>query len=369
MKILHTEGSTGWGGQEMRILRESMGMRERGHEIVLAVNRGGILIEKARKEGFTVYELSFKKSAAAITIPKLFSLFKKHDSDIVITHSSLDAWIGGIAARIAGKKIIRTRHLSTAIRCGLNSFLLYKCLVDFVVTTSSCIIPLIAKASGLKKECLKCIPTGIDPSSLVIDPAQIAQFRHSLGLDALDVLVGTCCFVRSWKGIDTLLRAAQLLQHHKEIKWVVVGGGHVDDYRPKAKAMGLEKSVIFTGHLDKPYSAMGAMDIFVLLSTANEGISQASLQAAYLSRPLITTPIGGLPEVCIEGKTGMIVPVFSPEKTAEAVLALALDPYRRRALGAQAKALVQERFTLKHTLDQMEDVCFDVWHQKNRGLP
>jgi glycosyltransferase involved in cell wall biosynthesis len=365
MKILHTESSTGWGGQEMRILRESIGMRERGHEMILAVHRGGKLIEKARKEGFIVYELSFNKSAAAITILKLIAILKKHGIDIVITHSSLDAWISGIAARIAGKKVVRTRHLSTSIRGGLNSFLLYKCLVDFVVTTSSCIVPLIAEASGLKRECLKCIPTGINPSSLVMDPEQIAQFRHSLGLSAQDILVGTCCFVRSWKGIDTLLRAAQLLQQHKEIKWVVVGGGHVDDYRPKAYAMGLEKSVIFTGHLDTPYSAIGAMDIFVLLSTANEGISQASLQAAYLSRPLITTPVGGLPEVCIEGKTGMIVPVFSPEKTAEAVLALARDPHRRRSLGAQAKALVEERFTLKHTLDQMEDVCFTV-HQKIR---
>jgi L-malate glycosyltransferase len=246
----------------------------------------------------------------------------------------------------------------------LNSVLLYKCLVDFVVTTSSCIIPLIAEASGLKRECLKCIPTGIDPISLIIDPAQIAAFRHSLGVQPQDILVGTCCFVRSWKGIDTLLRTAQLLQHHKEIKWLIVGGGHVDDYRPKAKAMGLEKSVIFTGHLDRPYSAIGAMDIFALLSTANEGISQASLQAAYLCRPLITTSVGGLPEVCIEGKTGMIVPLFSPEKTAEAVLTLAHDPNRRHSLGAQAKALVEECFTLKHTLDQMEGVCFDIGKQK-----
>ena len=71
-----------------------------------------------------------------------------------------------------------------------------------------------------------------------------------------------------------------LLKGRKEIKWVVVGGGHVDDYRPKIKEMGLEDSMQFIGHLDKPYAAIAAMDIFTLLSTANEGISQASLQAA-----------------------------------------------------------------------------------------
>jgi glycosyltransferase involved in cell wall biosynthesis len=102
------------------------------------------------------------------------------------------------------------------------------------------------------------------------------------------------------------------------------------------------------------------MDIFMHLNTANEGISQASVQAAYLSRPLITTPIGGLPEVCIDGKTGIIVPVLSPEKTADAVMALAENSHLRNILGSQAKALVEENFTLKQTIDQMEAVCIDL---------
>ena len=56
MRILHTESSTGWGGQEIRILHEAKGMRDRGHEVILAVKQSGKLIEKARHEGFKVYE-------------------------------------------------------------------------------------------------------------------------------------------------------------------------------------------------------------------------------------------------------------------------------------------------------------------------
>ncbi len=149
------------------------------------------------------------------------------------------------------------------------------------------------------------------------------------------------------------MRTALLLKGRKEIKWVVVGGGHVDDYRPKIKEMGLEDSMQFIGHLDKPYAAIAAMDIFTLLSTANEGISQASLQAAYLSRPLITTSVGGLPEVCIDGKTGILVPPFSPEKTADAVCTLADNPRLRQVLGKQGKALVEERLFLSAPLDQI----------------
>lgn len=356
MRILHTESSRGWGGQEIRILREAEGMRKRGHEVVLAVNTRGGLIPRAREAGFTVYELSFSKISAFKTIYDLIQICKTHQIDVINTHSSLDAWLGGIAARIAKKKIIRTRHLSTPIRKGLNIRLLYRGLADFIVTTSSAILETIAKHAEIKPSCLQCVPTGIDPQVIKVDPLKSAEFRASLGVGANEILVGTVCFVRSWKGILDLLQAALLLKHRKEIKWVIVGGGHVDDYRSKVPEFGLENVVTFAGHLESPYSAIRAMDVFTLLSTAHEGISQASLQAAYLERPLITTSVGGLPEVCLDGKTGFIVPPFSPSSVAKAVSQLVDYPQLRAQFGSQGKQLVESKFTLQHTLDAMEKV-------------
>lgn len=337
-------------------MREAEGMRKRGHEIVLAVNTGGGLIPRAKEAGFIVYELPFTKGAALKTIYSLLKICKSHKIDLVNTHSSLDAWIGGIAGRLAKAKIIRTRHLSTPIRKGLNSRILYKGLADFVVSTSSPILKTIAEQAGMPPSLLQCIPTGIDPNTLLIDPVKVAEFRASLGVGPNDILVGTACFVRSWKGINDMLQAAVQLKNRKEIKWVVVGGGHVDDYRSKVPELGLEGVFTFTGHLEPPFSAMAAMDIFTLLSTAHEGVSQASLQAAYLEKPLITTDIGGLPEVCLHEKTGLVVPPHSPSSVAEAVLRLAENPTLRTHFGAEGKKLVDGNYTLKHTLDEMEKV-------------
>lgn len=360
MRILHTESSNGWGGQEIRILRESEGMRGRGYEVVMAVAKGGGLVAEARKRGFTVYELNFKKGSAATTLLQLLKIIRKHDIELINTHSSLDAWLGGIAGRLAKKKVIRTRHLSTPIRKGLNSRLLYKALADFVVTTSSSIIPTICSQSKLSPFACKCIPTGIDPSQVKADPEEVKKFRESLKVDDNDILVGTACFVRSWKGINDFLQTALLLKDIKNLKWAIVGGGHLREYVERAKQMGLEETVIFTGHLESPYAAIAAMDIFMLLSTAHEGVSQASLQAAYLERPLITTPIGGLPEVCIEGKTGMLVPPFSPHHVADTILHLREDPKLRRQLGKNARAHIEEKFTFQQTLDNMEAVYASV---------
>ncbi len=356
MNILHTESSQGWGGQEMRILREAEGMRKRGHEVIFAVSVGGGLASRARQAGFIVYELPFKKISAFKTVKALLQICKKHRIQLINTHSSLDAWIGGIAARFAKKKVIRTRHLSTPIRKGLNSRILYGRLADFVVTTSTPIMTTIGKQAGLAPFRLKCVPTGIDPQLLKADPLKAAEFRASLGVGPSDILVGTACFVRSWKGINDLLQAAVMLKNRKEIKWVVVGGGHVDDYRSKIPELGLEKTVTFTGHLETPFSAIRAMDIFVLLSTAHEGVSQASLQAAFLERPLITTTIGGLPEVCLDGKTGLVIPPNSPESVAKAVLKLAENPLLRSEYGSNGKKHVEEKFTIRQTLDEMESI-------------
>ena len=110
------------------------------------------------------------------------------------------------------------------------------------------------------------------------------------------------------------------------------------------------------------------MDIFVLLSTAHEGISQALLQAAYLERPLIATTVGGLPEVCIDGKTGLSVPPHSPKKVAEAVVKLIENPSLRLLLGHEAKKLVCQKFTMHHTLDQMEALLEKVLAHKTSSF-
>lgn len=365
MKILHLEASPGWGGQEMRILREGEGMRACGHEIIFGVMKGGLLIPQACKAGFTVYSLCFQKRHWAVCLIRLLWLIHRHKIDLINTHSSLDAWIGGIAGRISGRPIVRTRHLSTPIKKGWNSRVLYGWLADFVVTTCTSIIPMICQQS--KKEATRCrsIPTGVDPLSIEkglaasFDPTR-SNLVHGIGIGSQDFLVGTACFMRSWKGIDDFLRAAHLLRGSLDIKWVIIGGGHEDEYRKKAKELLLQETVYFTGHLENPFPALRALNVFSLLSTAHEGVSQALLQAAYLGKPLITTRTGGLGEVCLDQQTGILVEPFSPTQVAKAVLRLKENRQLCIELGKRAQQFVKERFLLEQTIDQMERVYTEM---------
>lgn len=361
MRVLHTEASTGWGGQEIRILQEAEAMRSRGHEVVFAIMTGGQLAERARLAGFVVYEMSFYYKAWGGTLFRLLRILRKHKIQIVNTHSSLDAWIGGIAARIAERKVVRTRHLSTAVRPGWNSRVLYSKLADFVVTTCAEIIEPLSKQSGKSKKFFRSIPTGVDPARIL----DAAVFREK---ESGVFTVGTACFMRSWKGIEEFLQAAVLLKDVQDLKWVIIGGGRLTFYQDMAKQLKLEEKVHFTGHLENPFPALASLDVFALLSTANEGVSQAILQAACLKKPLIATPTGGLQEVCLDQKTGFVVPRFSPRAVADAVLRLKKDPALCRKLGNGAFKLATEQFTLKQTIDGMEQVYGEVMKNEAERL-
>lgn len=351
MHILHTESSNGWGGQEIRILKESLGLKERGFKVSLAVTRGGKLVDYARQKGLEVFEVDFQRSHAIKSLKQLCQIIQRNKIDVVNTHSSWDAWLGGIAARLMRRPVIRTRHLSTEIRGGMNARLLYNFLADFVVTTSSCIIPMIEKKAHLPLKRIRCIPTGVEPFQVDLNEAE--KFRNSLNVKPDEILIGSVCVVRSWKGIQDLIAAAKILRQNSRLKWVVVGGGYLENFKPLVDS---DLPFIFTGHLDDPKAALAALDIFTLLSTAHEGISQASLQAAFLEKPLITTNIGGLPEVCLDGITGFVVPPSSPEKVAEAVLKLSNDLALRKKMGEAAHIHVAQKFTQRHTLENMAHV-------------
>lgn len=355
MKILHTEASTGWGGQEIRILREAKGMREKGHSVLFATQKGAQLIEKARKEGFEVHEYSFRYKHVLSTLPSLIRLILREKVDVINTHSSLDAWIAGVAARIARRGIVRTRHLSAPIRSGWNSRILYNWLADQVVTTCEEVVPMIRQQASLPSHRCQSIPTGVELADLVTREEEVDTFRKQMGIQPDELVFGTCCVLRSWKRVDDLLHAAHLLRDHPKLRWLIIGSGPGDPYLRKLhESLDLGDRVLFTGHLHSPYTAIKALDGFLLLSMANEGVSQASLQAAALERPLITTRIGGLDEVCLEGITGYQVESKNPSQVAEKVLLLAKDQTKRREMGVAARKLVEDKFTMEKTLCQME---------------
>ncbi|MCX6994843.1 MAG: glycosyltransferase family 4 protein [Chlamydiae bacterium] len=341
MTILHTESSLGWGGQEIRVFQDACSFRDEGYRILLAAPAESLIYKRMNEAGFEVFPFSFRWR----NLWKLGHIIRLQGVKIINTHSSKDSWMGGVAARLFSCKVVRTRHLSTPVKRGLNSIVLYRYLADTLVTTCQITADILQKQSGQKK-CVS-IPTGLKIEGIKLR----YDLREKFGISPTDFVVGTLCVLRSWKGVQGLLSAAALCQD-LPITWLIVGDGPMLS-RLKIQAKNLKK-VIFTGHVEPPYEALAAMDIFTLLSTANEGVSQATIQAASLGKPLITSNVGGLPEVCLEGITGFIT--NSPQKTAYYVKLFYNDPELRETMGLAGKALVNGSFTSIQTFNKMKEV-------------
>ena len=120
ISILHTEWSDGWGGQEIRILAESKAFIKKGYNIIIAARPNSDLFKKSNQAGVPTFALKMNKGLNLLAIFSLVRFIKKNHIEIVHTHSSVDSRTAGIAARISGIKVVRSRHISIPISKYLN---------------------------------------------------------------------------------------------------------------------------------------------------------------------------------------------------------------------------------------------------------
>jgi hypothetical protein len=138
LRLLHTESSCGWGGQELRVLAESEGMVGRGHEVWIAAPAESRLCAEARERGLRTVAMPIaRKSWAGFKAVRGF--LSAYAPDVVNTHSSTDAWLAALA-RIGLRRtptLVRTRHISAPIPRNPASRWLYRRATARIVTTGA----------------------------------------------------------------------------------------------------------------------------------------------------------------------------------------------------------------------------------------
>jgi glycosyltransferase involved in cell wall biosynthesis len=124
----------------------------------------------------------------------------------------------------------------------------------------------------------------------------------------------------------------------------------------KVTQLGLEPWVRLAGFREPVAPWFALMDLVVLASYANEGVPQALLQALAMAKPVVGTTIGGIPEVVLEGETGLLVPPRDPHALTAALDRLRTDPDLCRKLGDRGREVVMERFSLEQMAAEIEAV-------------
>jgi glycosyltransferase involved in cell wall biosynthesis len=357
VRIVHTESSTVMGGQERRVLAESLGMRDRGHDVWVATPPEGALANRAAAAGLEVVPMSFRRSLLPVNARAVGATVRRLQADVVNTHSSADSWTAAVARHLGPRAgaLVRSRHISARVKPGpLHRFLYGQ--ADFVITTGESVRRDLADSGLVPSERSVSIPTGVDLGRFRPQPEERAKARHSLGFSGDRPVLGVVAYLRPDKGHAVLLSAMpRILESHPSCCLVVVGDGP-ERVRLEAQAgrLGIEASVRFVGLREDVPNVLCALDAFCLPSVRNEGVPQSVLQASAVGLPVVSTAVGGIPEAVLDDVTGFVVPPADPALLAHALNTLISDPQLRRRFGEAGRRHVTAAFSVAHMLDLTE---------------
>ena len=188
------------------------------------------------------------------------------------------------------------------------------------------------------------------------------EVRRELGIDASAPVIGVVCELRAQKALDVLFEAAVLLREEFPGLAVLVAGDGPERQRLEAEVQRLHvnDTVRLLGIRRDVPALLDALDVAVL-SSDYEGSPLSVMEYMAAGKPVVSTRVGGLPELIEEGRQGLLVEPRSPEALAEAVGRLLRDPEEARRMGVAGRERQQREFSLDAMVRRVEQLYEELW--------
>ncbi len=366
MKVCHVAMGDLWAGAEVHLLAlMTYLVRMHDFEWSVVLFNEGRLADELRKLPLSLTVIPEAHHCPLALAFGLAKVFKQFRPDVVHTHKYKDSIIGSIVARCMGiPHVVRVVHgmpepfqgLRNAKMVGytIADRFVSGWLVDKVIAVSSDIEEVLGRIYDVDR--VVCIHNGIDLETVRVT-IQKADKRKEWNIDDKAIVIGTVGRLVPVKGHAILLEAFRILsQFYQNVILIFVGEGPLRvQLEAEASRMGLGKSVIFSGHQEQSYDFINMMDVFVLPSL-HEGIPMVLLEAFALSRPVIASRVGGIPEVVSHGYSGVLVSPTSADELATAIKLLIEDPSKAVAFAVAGRGQVEHEFSASLMADRTAEM-------------
>lgn len=192
---------------------------------------------------------------------------------------------------------------------------------------------------------------------------EVERFREEYGIDdnAVVLLAQTMTeFPLKAEGLKLLIRAVRLLResYPNIVLIATLEGRYTEDLRAFAREEGVEKHVIFTGDVENPFVPLKICDLYTHI-TLGDGLPMSLLEAMAMGKPIVATPIGGIPEAITDGKNGLLV-APEIEQIAKKIDFLLRNREYAEELGRCAKETVEEKFTREQAAEKFLEIFKDT---------
>jgi len=366
IKVLFLITELNVGGAEMVVAKMAAHLnKDRFHCSVCSLLPDGRLADVLQEQGVKTLSLDIKSKLDLGGLFKLVRLLRREKIDILHTHLFHVNLLGRIAGRLAGVPVIIShQHGVERNRSKVRSLLdrLTSRYADLVISTCEVVKETLIKRDKISPGKIRIIYNGVETPNVNVESSSV---RRDLGI-ALDApVIGVVANLRPMKGYDTFLKAARMILDEVEnARFLIVGGGPLEDeLKALAFKLGIWPQTIFTGFRDDVPNLLATMDVFVLPSLW-EGVPMALLEAMAMAKPVVATEVGGIPEIVIDGVTGLLVPPRDPDALAEAIIALLQDRERAEAMGQAGRERVEKYFTVERMVQKTEALYEELIGEK-----
>jgi glycosyltransferase involved in cell wall biosynthesis len=369
-RILQFATYAGMGGTQQELLKLLRHASRDKYEFCVCVLLGrGVLNDEAAKLQIENLSLNMRGYWDVSAWWKLYRYARRKRFDLICTYGLKGHLIGRIVGRLAGIPANITSVQSTdPWRKWYHALLDYLTsgLTDLYLSNSEAGRQATHRRERIPWSKIVTIPNGVELSRCTPrtwqQPEAAAAYRRELGLTPTDRIVGIVASLRRMKGHATLVDALpRILQDAPDVKCLFVGGAFVKEpayeaeLREYVRARGLAEHVIFTGFRQDVPELVSLFDVFVLPSLW-EGLPSSILEAMALKKPVVATPVGGIPELVEPRVTGLLIPPNDPTALAEAVLTVLNDPARAAQMGQAGYDRIRTHFTLASVVTRTEAV-------------
>ncbi|MBX3027549.1 glycosyltransferase [bacterium] len=373
-RVLYTINRMEVGGSQTHLLQVLRLIdRERFEPLLCCLTGKGSLLDAARATGATVIDGGVHRLRAPSTlaaIARLQRFMRRERIDVVHNYLLRANVVGTLAARAARVPVVLTSKRGCHERHGyeMAGARLSNRLADCVTANADAVRDFVHGHEGCPREKMVVIPSGIDTERFT--PLPPGDYKTRLGVPAEAVVVGSLTRMRVRKGVEEFLRAMAAICAERPAVHVVIAGDVTLDAELQAlvDATGLGDRLHLLGRRSDVPEVLSAFDLFVL-SSHDEGMSNAILEAMAMERPVVATAVGGTVEVVGEGTTGHLVPARDADALARGIRRVLDDRERGRAMGARGRQVVVDRFSAQAMVRQMEALYSRLLAARAAGQP
>lgn len=352
LKVAHVIGGGEFGGAERHILNLAGAVDPQAVEITVCCLFEAPFAEIAAKAGIPVMAVPMRHRLDLRVLDELAYFFRCGEFNIVHTHGVRANFLGRIAARQAGKKVVTTVHsllkrdYPGSLSRLANSLAerLTRGMTDRFIAVSGGLKKALVK-NGLPEERITVVYNGIDLEALAAS-RRPGEWRAKLGCAEGVPLIGMVARLHPVKGHRYFLEAArEVLAALPESKFVIAGEGPGREAMEQlAGRLGIAGNVVFTGFVDEVWPLMADLDLLVVPSLW-EGFGLTAVEALALGVPVVAADVGGLPEAVRHGETGLLVPPGDTAALARSIIWMLEHPFEAAEMVRRGGEVVRREFS------------------------